>query len=129
MIDIRQHSLVFRHQTGSSMPHTTLRILPAVVVALAAKAAVAQDINPSTQLAQMGGAMHAAAQICGDYTEAQLQDMKAKQKESMKDMGLSEADFDAAFQQGLERGRRDLEGATEEQRKQMCEELRSGPKF
>lgn len=103
-------------------------VLPAALL-LTCSLAVAQEANPSTQLAQMGGAMHAAAQVCGDYTDTQLQDMKNKQKEAMKDMGLSEADFNAAFEQGLQRGRKDLDGATDAQRKQMCEQLRSGPKF
>ncbi|ARP52883.1 hypothetical protein ACDW82_11075 [Alcaligenes faecalis] len=106
----------------------TIHFLPAVLL-LACSLSVAQEANPTAQLAQMGGAMHAAAQVCGDYTDTQLQDMKNKQKEAMKDMGLSEADFDVAFEQGLQRGRKDLEGATNTQRNQMCEQLRSGPKF
>ncbi|WP_341667256.1 hypothetical protein [Alcaligenes sp. SDU_A2] len=106
----------------------TLLCLPAALL-LVCGPAVAQEANPSIQLAQMSGAMHAAAQVCGDYSDAQLQDMKNKQKESMKDMGLNDQDFNAAFEQGLQRGRKDLEGATEAQRKQMCEQLRSGPKF
>ncbi|HRL20210.1 MAG TPA: hypothetical protein PLG97_05255 [Alcaligenes sp.] len=105
-----------------------LHVLPATLL-LVSGLAFGQETNPSTQLVQMSGAMHAAAQVCGDYSDAQLQDMKNKQKESMKDMGLSDQDFDAAFEQGLQRGRKDLEGATEAQRKQMCEQLRSGPKF
>jgi hypothetical protein len=44
-------------------------------------------------------------------------------------MGLNDEDFDKAFEQGLDRGRQDLQKATAEQRKQMCEQLRSGPKF
>ena len=107
---------------------TTL-LLPLAALLLASANSYAQDSGPATQLAQMGGAMHAAAEVCGDRSEAQLQEMKRQQKVSIQSMGLNEEDFDKAFDQGLERGRQDLEKASPEQRSKMCEQLRSGPKF
>ncbi len=107
---------------------TTL-LLPLAALLLASANSYAQESSPATQLAQMGGAMHAAAQVCGDRSEAQLQEMKRQQKVSIQSMGLNEEDFDKAFDQGLERARQDLEKASPEQRSKMCEQLRSGPKF
>ncbi|MGN5537221.1 hypothetical protein [Alcaligenes sp. Lyrl_28] len=110
------------------MTSRIFRLLPAGLL-LACGLAFAQNTPPSTQLAQMGGAMHAAAKVCGDYSEAQLKEMKEKQQQSMKEMGLNEADFEAAFNAGLERGSKDMATISEAQRQQMCEQLRSGPKF
>ena len=107
---------------------TTL-LLPLAALLLASTSSYARESSPASQLAQMGGAMHAAAQVCGDHSEAQLQEMKRQQKVSIQSMGLSDEDFDKAFEQGLERGRQDLDKASPEQRGKMCEQLRSGPKF
>ncbi|GHC45900.1 lipoprotein [Alcaligenes pakistanensis] len=105
------------------------RLLSIATLLLISTSSQAQDSGPATQLAQMGGAMQAAAEVCGDRSEAQLQEMKRQQKVSIQSMGLNEEDFDKAFDQGLERGRQDLEKASPEQRSKMCEQLRSGPKF
>lgn len=107
----------------------TKLLLPLAALVLASANSYAQESSPATQLAQMGGAMHAAAQMCGDYSEAQLQEMKKRQKASIQSMGLSDDDFDKAFDQGVERGREDLDKATPEQHNTICEQLRSGPKF
>ncbi|QHS35620.1 hypothetical protein [Alcaligenes faecalis] len=107
----------------------TKLLLPLAALLLASANSYAQDSGPAIQLAQMGGAMHAAAEVCGDYSQDQLQEMKKQQKSSIQSMGLNDEDFDKAFEQGLDRGRQDLQKATAEQRQQMCEQLRSGPKF
>ncbi|MFD4121607.1 hypothetical protein ACFWQD_09880 [Alcaligenes faecalis] len=104
-------------------------LLPFAALLLASATSHAKDTGPAIQLAQMGGAMHAAAEVCGDYSQDQLQEMKKQQQTSIQSMGLNDEDFDKAFEQGLDRGRQDLKKATAEQRQQMCEQLRSGPKF
>ncbi|HBQ89488.1 MAG TPA: hypothetical protein DD803_08545 [Alcaligenes faecalis] len=107
----------------------TKLLLPLAALLLASTNSYARDRSPAIQLAQMGGAMHAAAEVCGDYSQAQLDEMKKQQKSSIQSMGLNDEDFDKAFEQGVDRGRQDLQKATAEQRQQMCEQLRSGPKF
>ncbi|MDV2117853.1 hypothetical protein [Alcaligenes faecalis] len=107
----------------------TKLLLPVAALLLSSANSHAQDSSPAIQLAQMGGAMHAAAEVCGDYNQAQLDEMKKQQKSSIQSMGLNDEDFEKAFEQGLGRGRQDLQKATAEQRQQMCEQLRSGPKF
>src|SRR5690606_1598424 len=88
-----------------------------------AGASFAQDIATQAKVAQFGGQMHAVAQKCGGYTQAQLDSLKAQQRAAIA--GMSASDFDAAFNDGLEQARQRIASGTPEQIAQMCKTLPS----
>ncbi|MGG4606349.1 hypothetical protein ACLPHM_16310 [Paenalcaligenes sp. Me131] len=85
--------------------------------------AAAQDAQTMVGLAELGGVMHAAAETCGTYSSSELAEMKSQQMVALKEMGVSEADFNTAFDSGFSQGKEQIAGATAEQKKEMCDEL------
>lgn len=85
--------------------------------------AAAQDAQSMVGLAELGGVMHAAAEACGTYSSSELSEMKSQQQVAMKEMGVTEADFNTAFDSGYSQGKQQIDGATADQKKEMCEEL------
>ena len=62
-------------------------------------AASAQD-EPASMWAQMvklGGMMHATAQVCGGYSDEQLEELKQQQKANTLERGVSAAEFEKVF--------------------------------
>jgi len=76
-------------------------------------------------LAQMGGMGHAVANVCGGYTEQQLQEMKTQQRTAAGQMGLSEADFDKQFDAGYQQASTDIKAAGKAKQDEMCAQMKS----
>lgn len=105
---------------------TVLRQLPAIMILSALIPATAQAQNPSMDgLITFGGQMHALAELCGDYTAAELTQMKADQKDQAARNGVSAADFEKTFKTGYDEGAKALASAPPEQKKQACEQARA----
>ncbi|MVW80219.1 hypothetical protein GOQ28_14955 [Bordetella sp. 02P26C-1] len=105
-----------------------LNFLTAAVTISLAGPALAQDAATAQKLAEFGGQMHAVAVACGDYTPSQLSEMKAEQQRSMATSGLSAAEFETAFQQGLQATQKKIASGTAQQRTQMCEQFSAAGK-
>ncbi|SPU49608.1 Uncharacterised protein [Bordetella trematum] len=86
---------------------------------------MAQGADALNNQARMGGVMQAAALSCGGYTDAQLRDLKAQQQKALAENGMSGAAFEAAFAAGEAQGKQAISQASAEQKKQMCDELKS----
>lgn len=100
-------------------------LLAPLALAFAAPVVANPLAQQARQMAYMAGTMHAAAEVCGDYTSQQLDGMLREQKGAVAQMGLSEADFDAEFDKGRESGMAKLESASPEERAKSCEKARS----
>lgn len=83
-----------------------------------------QQPDPA-MLAQMGGVGHAVANVCGGYTDQQLQEMKTQQRTAAGQMGLSEADFDTAFDAGYEQASADIKSAGKAKQDEMCAQMKA----
>lgn len=110
--------------------HQRSYLLTALLSLAFASSAVAQsDTESAKKLAKFGGEMHAVAKACGDYTDAQLKEMKAQQQSTMTADGLSPAAFDAAFTQGFEGVQKKISSGTTEQKTKMCAQFKTMPKM
>ena len=72
------------------------------------------------QMAGFGGGLHALAEACGGYTAAQLDTMKAEQRDQAVQAGASAAEFDAAFARGYDDARAKIASASAEEREKSC---------
>ncbi|WP_101926904.1 MULTISPECIES: hypothetical protein [Luteimonas] len=81
--------------------------------------------NPMlTQLAGLGGAMHAAVESCEPtHDPAQLADAKEQQRQNFEQMGGDATTFETEFTSAYDKVRAQFEGATAPQQQQMCDEL------
>lgn len=84
--------------------------------------AMAQEKENMVKIAEMGGGMHAIAEECGDYTAAQLKDMKAGQQSASAAGGLSAAEFETVFTKSYEATKVKIAAGTASQKKAMCEQ-------
>ncbi|ARU04966.1 hypothetical protein CCO03_09985 [Comamonas serinivorans] len=76
-------------------------------------------------LAELGGQMHAAAQVCGHHSADELQKMKAAQKAQSLQQGVSAEAFDAGFQKGLDDGLAKFKPLSAAQKSQTCAQLKA----
>lgn len=105
---------------------TALRQLPALLVLSVLIPATAQAQNPSMDgLITFGGQMHALAELCGDYSAAELTRIKADQKEQAALNGISGADFEKIFKTGYDEGAKALASAPAAQKQQACQQARA----
>ncbi len=81
--------------------------------------------NPMlTQLASLGGAMHAAVESCEPtHDAAQLANAKDQQRQNFEQMGGDAATFDTEFATAYDKVRAQFNSAAAPQQKQMCDEL------
>lgn len=112
------------------MHRKTLKIgARAMAPVLLATACATAGANPlveqGTQMAFMGGKMHGAAQVCGGYSEAELETMAGEQRASVLALGVDASTFDAHFERGIESGKASLREAPPDQREKTCAKLRS----
>lgn len=101
-----------------------------ISLAFASTALAQQDIDADSlkTVAEFGGQMHAVADVCGGYTDAQLTSMKAEQQSAMVTGGLPAADFDTAFNKGFQTGQKQLASITAAQKDEMCTQFKAMPK-
>ncbi|WP_052773045.1 hypothetical protein [Luteimonas sp. FCS-9] len=79
-----------------------------------------------TQLAGLGGAMHAAVELCDPNIPAdQLAQAKDRQQQEFVKMGGDAAMFDREFASAHDKVRAQYDTATPAQQQQMCAELES----
>lgn len=97
--------------------------LLAAVLALGSSAALAQQGIPD--LASMSGQMHAAAEFCGDYSAAQLEDMKQKQKAAAAGAGMTPAAYDASFSSAYGSAKAKLATLGAADKEKTCKQLRA----
>jgi len=76
-------------------------------------------------IVQFSGQMHASAVVCGDYSQAQLQEMKAKQKEQYMGLGMLAAKFESDFQQGFQKEKIRLAQVSTDEKTKECQKLKS----
>ncbi len=90
----------------------------------AAEPAVASQVVPvapvAAQMAHFGGGILALAEVCGDYSAAQLGDMKEAQRMLSGQSGMPGPAFDAAFDAGYAEGKTKMAGASAADRERAC---------
>ncbi len=85
------------------MSHSSKMLIPAAILSLAilhaVPAAHAQEGAGGmwASMVKLGGMMHATARKCGGYTDAQLHELKQKQKATSGERGVSAAEFEKVF--------------------------------
>ncbi|ADP15024.1 MULTISPECIES: hypothetical protein [Achromobacter] len=102
--------------------------LAAAALTLASGAALAQQAMPPGQmpnLAALSGQMHAAAEYCGAYSAAQLEQMKQQQKTATSAQGMSGADFDTAFSQSYGQAKTQLGALSAADKEKTCAQLKA----
>lgn len=100
--------------------------LVAALTAASAAPAWAQAQNPTLNaLTELGGAMHASAEICGGYTATELSSMKAQQKAQSQQQGISASEFEAGFQKGYQQGKTRFVTASPAEKAKACEQLKA----
>ena len=100
----------------------------ALALGLTLAAATAQAQSPgemAAQMAKLGGAAHALAGKCGDYTAADLDRMKRQQRDQHRAAGWDVAKFDAAFAQAQREAEGRWDGMSAGQRRQACDQARA----
>lgn len=80
-------------------------------------------------IVQFSGQMHATATMCGDYGQAQLQDMKTKQKNQYIELGMSATKFESDFQQGFQKEKVRLGQLSAAEKAKECQKLKSMSKM
>jgi len=86
---------------------------------------LAQRADQVLKIAELGGAMHAAAKVCQDYSDEELRNLKQAQKSQATAAGVSSAQFEAVFQAGYDQARARLAAATPAKREESCQQLRA----
>lgn len=101
--------------------------LTAAALTLGSGAALAQQAVPGQMpnLAALGGQMHAAAEYCGAYSAAQLEQMKQQQKTATGAQGMSAADFDAAFSKSYSQAKVQLGALSAADKEKTCAQLKA----
>lgn len=94
----------------------------AIAVTLFAGAAYAQSANP--QLVEMGGSMHALANLCGGYTQAELTKLKADQKKQAEAAGMASAVFEQHFKAGFDKSTARIANATPADKDKACKQAK-----
>lgn len=84
-------------------------------------APAAVTANPMAgQFASLGGGMHALAEACGGYSGAELDAMKAEQRDQAIQGGTSAADFDAEFDRGYSEASAKIASGSAQEREKAC---------
>lgn len=86
-------------------------------------AAMAQEKENMAKIAEFGGAMHAMAEECGNYSADQLREMKAGQQSASTVGGLSAGEFETIFAKGYEATKAKIAAGNASQKKTMCEQM------
>lgn len=86
-------------------------------------AAMAQEKENMAKIAEFGGAMHAMAEECGNYSADQLREMKAGQQSASTAGGLSAGEFETIFAKGYEATKAKIAAGNASQKKTMCEQM------
>ena len=82
-------------------------------------------ISPmNQQLAKLAGSMQAIAEVCGDYSAEQLEEIKQQQKKQLVQSGMSEADFDEAFGASLSEVQAKWKTVSESEQKELCDNMK-----
>lgn len=89
-------------------------------------AGMAQEKENMAKIAGLGGAMHAVAEECGDYSADQLKEMKAGQQAASAAGGLSAAEFEPIFTQAYEATKAKIAAGSASEKKTMCEQMNKG---
>lgn len=111
--------------SGGSEPASEAAVDADAVVASDAREAEDAPPVPSGdpmagQLAVFGGGMHALAEACGGYSAAELDRMKAEQRDQAIQAGASGADFDAGFAKGHAEASAKIANASAQEREKSC---------
>lgn len=77
----------------------------------------------------LGGAMQAAAEVCGDGSTAELDEARQQQKQMFVDSGGSERQFDAVFSKAHSDTRAKYAVMSAGEREASCSELRQISEF
>ncbi|WP_417779547.1 hypothetical protein [Stutzerimonas xanthomarina] len=80
--------------------------------------------NMHTQLANFGGAMHATAKVCGDYSDNQLAEQKEKQRALSIQSGMKAAAFDEAFDAGEKKATAKWAAIPSSEHQAKCDEFK-----
>lgn len=76
------------------------------------------------QLAEMGGRLHAAAELCGTHSPEELAEMKAQQRDTHDESNFDVDTFDEAFAGGERALKEEWSAMSEAEQSAACEELR-----
>lgn len=116
--------LVLGACSGGSEPAVDVGAADAAEASYAHEAREAPSASPgdpmAAQLAAFGGGMHALAEACGGYSAAELDRMKAEQREQAVQGGASGADFDAGFAKGHAEASAKIANASAQEREKSC---------
>lgn len=97
---------------------------PTTEAAEGAEMAAQMQGSSMAMVAQVGGAMHAAAELCDQADAAALDQARQGQKQAFVGSGGSAEDFEAAYDNGYQDTRAKLDAASGAEREQACRELR-----
>jgi len=98
------------------------------VISTGSLSVAAQQPDPispmNQQLAKLAGSMQAVAEVCGDYSAEQLDEIKQQQKKQLVQSGMSEADFDEAFGTSLSEAQAKWKTVSKHEQKEICDNMK-----
>jgi predicted secreted protein len=98
------------------------------VISTGSLSVAAQQPDPispmNQQLAKLAGSMQAVAEVCGDYSAEQLDEIKQQQKKQLVQSGMSEADFDEAFGTSLSEVQAKWKTVSKHEQKEICDNMK-----
>lgn len=98
------------------------------VISTGSLSVAAQQPDPispmNQQLAKLAGSMQAVAEVCGDYSVEQLDEIKQQQKKQLVQSGMSEADFDKAFSTSLSEVQAKWKTVSSSEQKEICDNMK-----
>lgn len=77
----------------------------------------------------LGGGMQALAEHCGDYSKAELADLKKQQRELAIQSGMSGASFDAEYSKGYNDAVARIRQGTPAEREKACAQMEELKRF
>ena len=98
------------------------------VISTGSLSVAAQQPDPispmNQQLAKLAGSMQAVAEVCGDYSAEQLEEIKQQQKKQLVQSGMSEADFDEVFGTSLSEVQAKWKTVSASEQKEICDNMK-----
>lgn len=98
------------------------------VISTGSLSVAAQQPDPispmNQQLAKLAGSMQAVAEVCGDYSAEQLDEIKQQQKKQLVQSGMSEADFDEAFGTSLSEVQAKWKTVSKHEQREICDNMK-----
>lgn len=98
------------------------------VISTGSLSVAAQQPDPispmNQQLAKLAGSMQAVAEVCGDYSAEQLDEIKQQQKKQLVQSGMSEADFDEAFGTSLSEVQAKWKTVSSSEQREICDNMK-----